>query len=310
MKLTSNASGVFPIAPTPFFEDGKIDTSSIDRLADFYLSCGTSGLTVLGLMGEAPKLTHAESVAVAAQFVKKTPHLPVVVGVTAPGFASMRMLAQEVMSLGAAGVMIAPPNSLRTDEQIINYYKDASKSIGEDIPIVLQDFPISFLVQMSPKVIRDLVGEVSAIQVLKHEDWPGLEKISALRSYEKDGSMRHLAIMCGNGGLFLDFEMSRGADGSNTGYCFPEMLCDLIRLKKENAQDEAHDLFDAHLPLLRYEQQPGVGMAIRKYILFKRGLISTDAQRSPGGKLKATAIQEVDFLLRRLAKRDPRARVG
>jgi 4-hydroxy-tetrahydrodipicolinate synthase len=310
MMLTSNASGVFPIAPTPFFEDGKIDTSSIDRLADFYLSCGTSGLTVLGQMGEAPKLTHAESVAVAAQFVKKTPHLPVVVGVTAPGFASMRMLAQEVMSLGAAGVMIAPPNTLRTDEQIINYYKDASKSIGEDIPIVLQDFPISFLVQMSPKVIRDLVGEVSAIQMLKHEDWPGLEKISALRSFEKDGSMRHLAILCGNGGLFLDFEMSRGADGSNTGYCFPEMLVDLIRLKKEKAQEEAQDLFDAHLPFLRYEQQPGVGMAIRKYVLFKRGLISTDTQRSPGGKLKATAIQEVDFLLRRLAKKDPRAKLG
>jgi 4-hydroxy-tetrahydrodipicolinate synthase len=261
-------------------------------------------------MGEAPKLTHAESVAVAAQFVKKTPHLPVVVGVTAPGFASMRMLAQEVMSLGAAGVMIAPPNTLRTDEQIINYYKDASKSIGEDIPIVLQDFPISFLVQMSPKVIRDLVGEVSAIQMLKHEDWPGLEKISALRSFEKDGSMRHLAILCGNGGLFLDFEMSRGADGSNTGYCFPEMLVDLIRLKKEKAQEEAQDLFDAHLPFLRYEQQPGVGMAIRKYVLFKRGLISTDTQRSPGGKLKATAIQEVDFLLRRLAKKDPRAKLG
>ena len=310
MKLTSNASGVFPIAPTPFFEDGKIDTSSIDRLADFYLSCGTSGLTVLGQMGEAPKLTHAESVAVAAQFVKKTPNLPVVVGVTAPGFASMRMLAQEVMSLGAAGVMIAPPNTLRTDEQIINYYKDASKSIGEDIPIVLQDFPISFLVQMSPKVIRDLVAEVSAIQMIKHEDWPGLEKISALRSFEKYGSMRHVAILCGNGGLFLDFEMSRGADGSNTGYCFPEMLVDLIRLKKENAQEEAQDLFDAHLPFLRYEQQPGVGMAIRKYVLFKRGLISTDTQRSPGGKLKATAIQEVDFLLRRLAKKDPRAKLG
>ncbi len=310
MKLTSNASGVFPIAPTPFFEDGKIDTSSIDRLADFYLACGTSGLTVLGQMGEAPKLTHAESVAVASQFVKKTPNLPVVVGVTAPGFASMRMLAQEVMSLGAAGVMIAPPNTLRTDEQIINYYKDASKSIGEDIPIVLQDFPISFLVQMSPKVIRDLVAEVSAIQMIKHEDWPGLEKISALRSFEKDGSMRHVAILCGNGGLFLDFEMSRGADGSNTGYCFPEMLVDLIRLKKENAQEEAQDLFDAHLPFLRYEQQPGVGMAIRKYVLFKRGLISTDTQRSPGGKLKATAIQEVDFLLRRLAKKDPRAKLG
>ncbi len=309
MKLNSSANGVFPIAPTPFFDDGRIDTASIDRLGDFYVSCGATGLTVLGQMGEAPKLTHAESVSITTQFIKRTPNRPVIVGVTSPGFASMKALAQEVMSLGAAGVMIAPPNTLRTDEQIITYYHQASKAIGEDIPIVLQDYPLSFSVQMTPKVIRTMVQDIPSIQMVKHEDWPGLEKISALRSFEADGSMRHLAILCGNGGLFLDFEMSRGADGSNTGYCFPDMLCDVVRMKKEGQHDQAHDLFDAHLPLLRYEQQPGTGMSVRKYVMFKRGLLSSDAQRTPGGKLNSIAQKEVNYLLSRLAKKDSRAKV-
>ena len=95
--------------------------------------------------------------------------------------------------------------------------------------------------------------------MLKHEDWPGLEKISTLRGYERDGSMRHISILCGNNGLFLDYEMERGADGANTGYAFPDMLCDVVRLSAAGQREEAHDLFDAHLPLLRYEQQPGVG---------------------------------------------------
>ena len=293
MKLDSSAHGVFPIAPTPFFDDGRIDTGSIDRLADFYVACGATGLTVLGQMGEAPKLTHAESVAITAQFIRRAPVLPVVVGVTSPGFASMKALAQEVMGLGAAGVMIAPPNTLRTDEQIITYYKQASKAIGEDVPIVLQDYPLSFSVQMSPNVIRAMAQEIAAIQMIKHEDWPGLEKISALRGYEADGSMRHLAILCGNGGLFLDFDM----------------LCDVVRLQKAGERDQAHDLFDAHLPLLRYEQQPGTGMAVRKYVLFKRGLLKSDAQRAPGGQLNATSQKEVNYLLQRLAKKDPRAHV-
>lgn len=93
--------------------------------------------------------------------------------------------------------------------------------------------------------------------------------------------MRHIAILCGNGGLFLDFEMSRGADGANTGYCFPDMLCDVVRLSQAGQRDQAHDLFDAHLPLLRYEQQQGAGLAVRKYVMQRRGLLTSDAQRKP-----------------------------
>src|SRR5262245_39514621 len=114
MRLTSEARGVYPIAPTPFVDDGRVDIDSIDRLTDFYLGCGSTGITVLGQLGEAPKLEHAESVDVATRMVRRASGLPVIVGVSAPGFAAMRTLAREVMDRGAAGVMIAPPNTLRT----------------------------------------------------------------------------------------------------------------------------------------------------------------------------------------------------
>lgn len=307
MRLNSNVRGVLPIAPTPFHDDGAVDTASIDRLTDFYLGCGATGITVLGQLGEAPKLGHDEAVAVAAQMMRRAGDLPVVVGVSAPGFAAMRALTREVMDRGAAGVMIAPPNTLRTDEQIVGYYRQAAEAIGADVPFVLQDYPLTFSVQIAPAVIRRIVGEVPSCVMLKHEDWPGLEKISALRGYERDGSMRRISILCGNGGLFLDYEVERGADGANTGYAFPDMLCDVVRLATQGKREEAHDLFDAHLPLLRYEQQPGVGLAVRKYILMRRGLLTSAAQRTPAAPLSTAARAEVDHLLRRLARHDARA---
>ena len=160
---------------------------------------------------------------------------------------------------------------------------------------------------MTPGVIRRIVAENPSCVMLKHEDWPGLEKISTLRGFEHDGSMRHISILCGNGGLFLDFEMERGADGAMTGYCFPDMLVDVVRLSAEGGRDATHDLFDAHLPLIRYEQQPGIGLAVRKYVLMRRGVLTSDAQRKPGGALSAAGRAEVDYLLSRLARSDPRA---
>ncbi|MFG1276219.1 dihydrodipicolinate synthase family protein [Xanthobacter autotrophicus] len=307
MRLDATASGLFPIAPTPFTPDGRIDEASIDTLIARYLKAGATGITVLGIMGEAPKLEPEESLHLTTRFIAGMGDLPVIVGVSAPGLAAMRWLARAAMGRGAAGVMIAPPPSLRTDDQIIGYYRQAVEAIGTDIPFVVQDYPLTLTVQMTPKVIRQIVQDHPSCVMLKHEDWPGLEKISTLRGFETDGSMRPISILTGNGGLFLDFEMERGADGAMTGYAFPEMLADVVRLSKTGRRDEAHDLFDAHLPLLRYEQQQGVGLAVRKYVLMRRGFIASDAQRKPGLGLSATARAEVDYLLARLAARDSRA---
>ncbi|MGN6310867.1 MAG: dihydrodipicolinate synthase family protein [Xanthobacteraceae bacterium] len=307
MKFTPEASGTFAIAPTPFHDDGRIDESSIDRLVDFYTEVGCNGVTVLGILGEAPKMDSAEAAAVATRFIKRATSLQTVVGVSAPGFAAMRGLARASMDAGAAAVMIAPTPNLRTDDQITTYFKQAVEAIGDDIPWVLQDYPLTLSVVMTPSVIRKIVMENPSCVMLKHEDWPGLEKITALRSFQKDGSLRPLSILTGNGGTFLDFEMERGADGAMTGYAFPELLIDVVRLSKEGKRDAAHDLFDAHLPLIRYEQQPGVGLAVRKYVLNKRGVIASAAQRKPGSSLSAKAREEVDYLLSRVARVDKRA---
>jgi 4-hydroxy-tetrahydrodipicolinate synthase len=307
MKLDESAAGVYCIAVTPFQPDGRLDMASVDRMTDFYVGCGATGLTILGILGEAPKLSEEESLAVTRAVVGRA-KVPVIVGVSSPGFAAMRALARGAMELGAAGVMIAPPSHLRTDDQIVTYYAQAVEAIGDDVPFVIQDYPLTLTVVMTPKVIRQIVQNHPSCVMLKHEDWPGLEKITAMRGFERDGSMKRISILTGNGALFLDFEMERGADGAMTGYAFPEMLVDVVRLAKAGERDKAHDLFDAHLPLVRYEQQPGVGLAARKYVLLRRGAIASDTQRKPGASLSPAAKAEIDYLLARLARHDPRAR--
>ncbi|NNH31411.1 dihydrodipicolinate synthase family protein [Rhizobium sp. SEMIA 4085] len=306
MKLDHTATGVYAIAATPFHPDGRLDTVSVDRLTDFYLGCGVSGLTILGIMGEAPKLDPQESLAITRQVVKRA-GVPVIVGVSAPGFAAMRSLARGAMDIGAQGVMIAPPPSLRTDDQIIGYYAQAVEAIGEDIPFVIQDYPLTLTVVMTPGVIQKIVNNHPSCVMLKHEDWPGLEKISRLRAAQKASEMRDISILCGNGGLFLDFEMERGADGAMTGYAFPDMLVDVVNFQQAGNREAAHDLFDAHLPLVRYEQQQGVGLAIRKYVLKKRGAIASDSQRKPAGSISERAKAESDSLRSRVARYDKRA---
>ncbi|WP_029352943.1 dihydrodipicolinate synthase family protein [Bosea sp. 117] len=308
MTFGPDAGGLYAIATTPFTPEGMIDAASVDRLTDFYHESGATGITVLGIMGEAPKLEPEEALGLVKQVVGRS-KVPVVVGVSAPGFAAMRSLALRSLEAGAAGVMIAPAPHLRSDEQILGYFAQAVEAIGTDVPFVLQDYPLTLSVVLSTGVIARIMTDHPSCVMLKHEDWPGLEKISALRALQAKGALRPFSILCGNGGLFLDFEPERGADGAMTGYAFPDMLAELVALHKAGRRDEAHDLFDAHLPLIRYEQQQGVGLAVRKYVLMRRGVIASDAQRKPAGRLSETARAEIDYLLARLARKDPRAAV-
>lgn len=295
--MTEDAKGVYVIAVTPFHADGALDLESTDRMVDFYLSVGATGLTVLGMMGEAQKLTIEESQLIVRRILDRVAgRVPVVVGVSAPGFAQMASLTRMVMDDGAAAVMIAPPASLRTDDQIVGYYRQAVDFVG-DAPFVLQDFPLVTTVQMSVPVIRRIVNEHPTCVCLKHEDWPGLDKITALRA---EGALdRRIAILCGNGGMFLPEEMARGADGAMTGFAYPEMMVDVVRHMQAGQADRAQDIFDAYLPLARYEQQPGIGLAVRKYTMARRGIIADAALRRPGGALNAKAKAEIERLIAR-----------
>ncbi|AWB35263.1 dihydrodipicolinate synthase family protein [Orrella marina] len=303
-RFGTDARGVYLIAVTPFKDSGDIDFESTDRMVDFYLESGANGLTLLGVMGEAPKLTAQES----GEFVERVLRrvngkVPVIVGASAPGFAAMKALSQRVVDMGADGVMVAPAAGLRTDDQIRAYFAMVNETLGS-IPWVLQDHPNSTGVQISTSLLIDLLAQSPNCLMLKHEDGPGLAKLSAIRDAETSKGLRRVSILTGNGGgLFLPEELVRGADGAMTGFAYPEMMVDVCRAFDEGQAERAFDLFDAYLPLARYEQQPGVGLAVRKHLMHKRGIIASEKIRRPGPSLSAADRADIDRLVRRQTER-------
>lgn len=302
-KLNEQAKGVFIIAATPFTDDGALDLQSVDTLTDFYLGCGVHGFTLLGMMGEAHKLTAEESISVVNRVIGRAQGRQVIVGVSHAGLENVRRLSHEAMIAGAAGVMVAPPPGLKGDDGIYNYYAQVFQALGPDIPVVYQDYPQTTGVYLPPNVFERLVDDFKQLVMLKHEDAPGLAKLTRIREGEKKPGRRRVSILVGNGGIYYPQEMRRGADGAMTGFAWPEMLVQVYDLFAKGKPEEAEDLFDIYLPLVRHEVQPAIGLALRKEVLFRRGAIKSPKQRAPGSSLTATDRTELDSLIARLERR-------
>lgn len=300
-RIDEHARGVYIIAATPFTDSGELDLESIDRLTDFYLASGVTGFTILGMMGEAPKLTEAETTQVMERVLRRVDgKVPVVVGVSHASNRHVERLSRQAMELGAAGVMLAPVANLKTDDQVYGYFASVAKLLGDDIPICLQDFPQVTGVHMSVPVILRLIEECPSVVMFKHEDFPGMRKLTQIREQSQARGLRRISILVGNGGLFLPQEMLRGADGAMTGFAYPEMLVKVVDLFQAGKPEEAEDLFNVYLPLLRHEFQYGLGLALRKETLCRRGAIASAYVRRPGPVLDATDQAELGRLIGRL----------
>lgn len=302
-RIDRHSEGVFIIAATPFEESGTLDLASTDRMVDFYLETGVTGMTILGIMGEAPKMGGDEAVTFAARVLDRVAgRVPVVVGVSAAGLDNMARLAGMVMDAGAGGVMVAPQPGMNTEAKLAGYISQVCAALPE-IPICFQDYPQTTGVQVSVETIIKLTVDNPQIVMLKHEDWPGLTKLSRVRAETGTGGVPRLSILTGNSALFLPQEMQRGADGAMTGFAFPEMLVQVVALHKAGDVDGAEDLFDAYLPLVRYEQQLGLGLAIRKETLRRRGVLASAKVRAPGPAMTPLDHEELTRLMARLEKR-------
>jgi 4-hydroxy-tetrahydrodipicolinate synthase len=298
-RLDETASGVYVIAVTPFTDEGAIDAASIDSVVEFYLERGVTGITILGMMGESHKLSMEEGRAVMNRYLQRVAgRVPVVVGVSNPGTDPLVSFAAEAMDAGAAGVMVAPVATLRTEEQIFGYYASVIERLGET-PMVLQDYPFITGVNISVATLQRIVELYPTVKMLKHEDWPGHAKLTRLRA----GTGRQVSILVGNGGLYLPQELARGASGAMTGFAYPEMLVEVCAQFHKGNADRAEDIFDMYLPLLRHEAQPGIGIALRKETLRRRGAIASAHVRHPGPRLTAEDQRELDRLIARLEQR-------
>jgi len=303
-QIGPDTNGVYIISVTPFTEAGEIDWASVDSLVEFYIGKRVSGITILGMMGEAQKLAETESAAFAKYFIERVAgRVPVVVGVSNPGVDSLVQLANSAMDCGAGGVMVAPIAGLKTEVQIRDYFTTVVKRLGPSIPLCFQDYPLGTGVNISVPTFLQLVDEHPSLVMFKHEDWPGLKKLQQVRRACDGQARRRISILCGNGGLYLPQELHRGADGAMTGFAYPEMLVEVCRSFFAGHSEDAEDLFDAYLPLVRHEQQIGIGLAIRKETLRRRGAIKSAAVRLPGPRLDKDDLEELDRLMRRLDRR-------
>src|SRR5262245_32944602 len=229
--LDATAKGMYAIAATPFTDTGEIDWASIDSLVDFYLQCRVDGLTILGMMGEAQKLSESESAEVTRRFLSRVNgRLPVIVGVSNPGTSNLVALSKQAMESGACSVMIAPVIGVKTEASIVAYFDEVIAALGEQTPVVYQDYPQSSQAHISTVGVLKIIDAHPSVVMFKHEDCPGLKKLSQLRKACDGANRRYISILVGNGGLYIPQELHRGADGIMTGFAYPNVLATVFRL--------------------------------------------------------------------------------
>jgi len=289
----NTARGVYTICPTPFHDDGTLDQASIATLVEFQIEAGVSGLAILGFLGEAHKLSNAERRVVVETFSRcAAGRVPVWVGVRALGLAGAIEQAQEAAQAGAAAVFAAPLDNA-SDTVQFSYYRSLATALS--IPVVIHDFPDSFGTEIKAEVIARL-GREGNVNFIKMEEPPVGQKISRIRDLAGE-SMR---IFGGLGGVYFLEELQRGAVGTMTGFAFPEIL---VRIYDKFAAGDvvgAAATFDRYCPLIRYEFQPKIGLALRKYVYRKRGVIASEAIRSPGMCIDPETERELEAVIARV----------
>jgi len=296
----SRISGIFNILATPFSADYAVDYESLRRLVRFQMDVGAQGLTILGVMGEAAKLSVSERQAILDTVVETVNGaIPIVVGTSHSEMATCIALSQAAFAAGADGVMIAPPPMEdKSDPAILALYSQIAETISG--AIVVQDFPPVNDVIMSPQVLAQIAEAIPNARYLKLEDPPLMQKIDAIRQ-ETD----RFEIFGGLGGMFLLEELQRGASGTMTGFAFTEILVAVYEAFKAGRLSQAEAIFDKYLPLIRYENQPQINLTIRKAILHRRGAIADPSPRQPFNPIDAGTLDEIDWLLRRAGINDP-----
>ncbi len=298
-------TGVYNIMATPFTSDGVVDEASLRRLVNFQLDKGANGLTILGVLGEAAKMTVDERRRVMELVIEVVDsRAPVVVGVSHAETKTVIALSKAAFAAGCAAVMIAPPRLTDpTDDQIYGLYADYAA--GFDGPIIVQDFPPVNGVIMSPNVLARIADRIHRARYLKLEDPPLMQKITAIRE-----RTNHFDIFGGLGGMFFLEELERGAAGTMTGFAFTEILVAVYLAYRVGELPAAARIFDHYLPLIRFENQPIINLAIRKELLRRRGAIEYATLRQPFAPIDAGTHREIDRILARVGITDPEQKIA
>lgn len=286
--------GVYSVLPTPFQANGDLDEASLRRVVDLFISAGVHGVTALGVTGEVARLDDVERQRVLAVVVEQVNgRVGVVAGTTAEGTRTCIAHSRHARQAGATAVMVSPPRMPKLNsEAVVRHYKALSEAV--DIEIVVQDYPPISGFAMEPGLLARIANEIPRARTIKLEDPPTPFKTS--RIIEAAGEIP-VRIFGGLGGVFLLEELLAGATGAMTGFAFPEILVQIVTLFRKGRIEEAADVFYRTVPLMRFEFQEGIGMAIRKEVLHRRGALANPATRAPGAALDQPTREALDRVM-------------
>jgi 4-hydroxy-tetrahydrodipicolinate synthase len=295
MSDFSYLRGVYNIVPTPFTTDGALDEPSLATLTEFIIGLGEQGMTILGVLGEAGKLSDDERTRVVSRVIEAANgRLPICVGTSHAATDQCVAFSKQAQALGAKAIMVAPPKLARSNDVALRrHYLAVAEAV--DIPVVVQDHPASSGVFMSVDFIARLAEEAPHCRFLKLEDEPSPPKITQVRAANPD-----VQVFGGLGGMMFLEELRRGAVGTMTGFGFPEILEDIYQRYSSGDIDGATEVFYRYCPLIRFENQALINLALRKYIYFIRGAIATPHVRAPATPLDEGTIADLKDVLGRL----------
>jgi 4-hydroxy-tetrahydrodipicolinate synthase len=290
--------GVYSVLPTAFTAAGDLDDASLRRVVDLFIGAGVNGVTALGVTGEVARLDDSERRRVLEVVTSQVAgRIGVVAGTTAEGTRTCINYSRDAKEAGATAVMVSPPRmpTLNSDA-VLRHFHTLAEAV--DIEIVVQDYPPISGYAMEPWLLARIAQEIPRARTIKLEDPPTPFKTSRILSeVEKVGGVEDVRIFGGLGGVFLLEELLAGATGAMTGFAFPEMLVQIVGLYRAGRVQDAADVFYRAVPLMRFEFQEGIGMAIRKEVLHKRGALASPATRAPGAALDKTTREALDRVM-------------
>jgi 4-hydroxy-tetrahydrodipicolinate synthase len=286
--------GVYSIIPTAFTEGGDIDEASQRRVVDLFIDKGANGLTALGVTGEVARLEERERAAVLEIVVNQAAgRVPIIAGTSAEGTRTCIAYTRQARDLGAAAVMVSPPRMPKLNSNaVVAHFKALADAV--DLPIIVQDYPPITGFAMEPSLLARIAKEIPSARTIKLEDPPTPFKTARILEAAGETTVQ---IFGGLGGVFLLEELLSGATGAMTGFAFPEILARIMTHWTAGEKDAAADVFYRAVPLMRFEFQEGIGMAIRKEVLRRRGALASAATRAPAGGLDAPTKQALDRVL-------------
>jgi 4-hydroxy-tetrahydrodipicolinate synthase len=287
--------GVYSVLPTPFHPNGDLDETSLRRVIDLFIAAGVNGVTALGVTGEVARLDDRERRRVLEVVVEQVNgRIGVVAGTTSEGTRTCIAHSRHAREAGATAVMVSPPRMPKLNSDAVMRHYTALASAVE-IEIVVQDYPPISGFAMEPVLLARLAREIPRARTIKLEDPPTPFKTSRILEAAAETPVR---IFGGLGGVFLLEELLAGATGAMTGFAFPEMLVRIVSLFRAGRIDDAADAFYRAVPLMRFEFQEGIGMAIRKEVLHRRGALASPTLRPPAAALDDTTRAALDRVMK------------